>query len=225
VPEDLLEALTRLEHADEEIAAALTELDLLVGELDSIRATTADLQAFEERLPAERETLSAGLDRARAEALAAHEALAEAEEAVRTAEPARIREAEHFLVRARDRVSVAERRAAEAGSRREELEHEVGERTTLGKELHARARKLATELGRRPQLAGDAGREPAAGLDGLQAWAEVARAALFVARGQLAVQREGVIRQANEIGAVALGEPLTSVSAAVVTRRVRQSLR
>lgn len=225
MPEDILEALTRLEHADEEIGAALTELDLLVGELDSIRATTAELQAFEERLPAERERLSVQLDRARAEVLAAHEALAEAEEAVRTAERERTREAEHFLVRARDRVSVAERRAVEAGSRREELEHEVGERTTQDDALHARARKLAAELGRRPQVAGDAGREPAAGLDGLRAWAEVARAALFVARGQLAAQREGVIRQANEIGAVALGEPLTSVSAAVVTRRVRQSLR
>jgi hypothetical protein len=225
VPEDVLEALTRLEHADEEIGAALADLDRLAGELDSIRATTAELQAFEERLPSERERLGAELDRARAEALAARAALGEAEEAVRTAEPERTREAEHFLVRARDRVSVAERRGAEADSRREELEHEVRERTTQGDELHARARRLAVQLGSRPQVAGDAGREPAAGLDGLQAWAEVGRAALFVARSQLALQREGLIRQANEIGALALGEPLTSVSAAIVTRRVRQSLR
>ena len=94
-----------------------------------------------------------------------------------------------------------------------------------GDELDARARRLAAELGGWSQVAEDAGREPAADLDGLQAWAEVARAGLFVARGQLASQREGIVRQANEIGAVALGEPLTSASAAVVTRRVRRSLR
>jgi hypothetical protein len=52
----------------------------------------------------------------------------------------------------------------------------------------------------------------------------VARASLFVARGQVAAEREAVIRQANELGAVALGEPLTSASAAVVTRRVERAL-
>jgi hypothetical protein len=225
VPEDVLEALTRLERADEEVAAALADLDRLASELDSIRATTAELQAFQESLPSERERLSAELERVRAEAMAAHEVLAEAEEAVRTVEREQMREAERFLVRARDRVSVAERRATEAGARRGDLENEAGEKTMQGHELNTRARKLAVELGSRGQVAGQSGREPAAGLDGLQAWAEVARAALFVARGQLATQREAVIRQANEIGAVALGEPLTSASAAVVTRRVRRSLR
>jgi hypothetical protein len=225
VREDVLEALTRLERADEEIGAVLAGLDRLAGELDSIRAAALDLKAFHERLPAERARLSAELERAQAEAVAADEALAEAEEAVRRAEPEQGREAERFLVRTRDRVSVAKRRAMEAGSRRGHLEDEVGERTMQGDQLHGRARALAAELGSRPQVAGDAGKEPAAGLDGLQAWTEVARAALFVARGQLASQRDGLIRQANEIGAVALGEPLTSASAAVVTRRVRRSLR
>jgi hypothetical protein len=225
VPEEVLEALTELEHADAEIAAALGDLDGLSAEVDSIRAKGADVQAFHARLPAERERLDAELERARVEALAAQEAMAEAEVAAHTAEPARAREAERFLVRARDRVSMAERRAAAAASARGHLENAVAEMQREGDELDARARKLAGELAGRSQVAGDAGREPAAGLAGLEAWSEVARAALFVARGQLASQREGVVRQANEIGALALGEPLTSASAAVVTRRVRRSLR
>jgi hypothetical protein len=225
VPEAILEALTELERADAEIGAALSDLEGLADELDAIRAKSVELQAFHARLPSERERLNAELERARAEALAATEALAEAERTARSAEPDRAREAELFLVRARDRLTVAERREAEAVSRREALESSVGEMTTAGRELHGRARRLAAELAGWSQVAGDAGKEPAAGLDGLQAWAEVARAGLFVARGQLASQREGIVRQANEIGAAALGEPLTSASAAIVTRRVRQTLR
>ena len=225
MPEEVLEALAELERADAETGEALARLEGLAAELDAIRATSDEVQAFDARLPSERERLGAELERAAAEQVAAREAMAEAEQAARTAQPDRAREAERFLVRARDHVSMAERRAAKAVSRRDDLENAVAEMTMEADELHARARRLAAELNGWSQVAGDAGREPAADLDGLQAWAEVARAGLFVARGQLASQREGIVRQANEIGAVALGEPLTSASAAVVTRRVRRSLR
>lgn len=225
MPEEVLEALAELERADAETGEALARLEGLAAELDAIRATSDEVQAFDALLPSERERLGAELERAAAEQVAAREAMAEAEQAARTAQPDRAREAERFLVRARDRVSMAQRRAAEAVSRRDDLENAVAEMTMEADELHARARRLAAELNGWSQVAGDAGREPAADLDGLQAWAEVARAGLFVARGQLASQREGIVRQANEIGAVALGEPLTSASTAVVTRRVRRSLR
>jgi len=223
VPEEILEALTELERADAKIGAALSDLEALADELDSIRATSAELRAFHAGVPSKRERLDVELRRARAQEQAAREALAEAEETVRTAEHDRAREADRFLVRARDRVSVAERRAADAASRREDLEVVVGEATTEGDELHARARRLAAGLGSWSQVAEDARREPAAGPDALQAWAEVARAALFVARGQLAAQREGIVRQANEFGAVALGEPLTAMGTDALVRRVEEA--
>ena len=58
----------------------------------------------------------------------------------------------------------------------------------------------------------------------MKAWTEVARASLFVARGQLSIEREAVIRQANELGAVALGEPLSSMGTGALTRRVERAL-
>jgi hypothetical protein len=38
------------------------------------------------------------------------------------------------------------------------------------------------------------------------------------------LQRDGVIRQANEFGAVALGEPLTAMGTGALVRRVEQAL-
>ena len=57
----------------------------------------------------------------------------------------------------------------------------------------------------------------------LATWATEARAALFVARGRLAAERDAVIRQANELAALVLGEPLSVQSAGLVARRVEQS--
>jgi hypothetical protein len=224
VPEEALTAVRELERADEEIGAALADLDQLAAELDEIRAKAEELQGFADRLPAERARRSAELERARDEVFAADRTLVQAGEALRFAKPDAAREAELFAVRARDRVSMAERRAAEAGAAAGDLEHEAGEATIQRHQLHARARKLAAELWGRPRIADDAGGEPSAGLEGVRAWGEVARAALFVARGQLSAERDAVIRQANEIGSAVLGESLGSASVAVVARRIEQAL-
>ena len=58
----------------------------------------------------------------------------------------------------------------------------------------------------------------------MEAWSEIARASLFVARGQLSAEREAVIRQANELGALALGEPLSAMGTGALARRVEQAL-
>lgn len=221
--ERVLGILRELERADEEIGVVLADLDRLAGQLDALRTRVADLQAFEERLPSNRERLAADLERTQAEADSALEALGKAHEAVRTAKPATAREAELFEVRARDRVTSADRRCREAKASVAALEREAREAQYEAGELHAEAQAIAEELAESSRLARDAGREPGVGLDGVAAWSEVARAALFVARGQVTGEREAVIRQANELGAVALGEPLTSASVAVVTRRVEQT--
>jgi chromosome segregation ATPase len=220
VLEGPLAFLRDLERADEEKGAALAELDGLATELDQIRAKTQALQAFATRLPAEREGRLAELDRARAEVAEADRVLAEAEAALRTAKPEAQRDAELFATRARDRAAIAERRAAEAVKAAEALETRAAEAMAQGEALGTQARELASVLDGRPRIAAGAGKEPGTGLQEVEAWAEVARAALFVARGQLAAEREAVIRQANEIGALALGEPLGAASVALVARRI-----
>jgi hypothetical protein len=224
VPEGILALLRELERADEEVGAVLADLDRLGERLDSLRTRVSDLRAFEDRLPFERERRVSMLERARAEAESAHDALEKAAEAVRSAKPEAAREAVLFEVRARDRVHSAERNLAEAGKVAASLEREATEAGREARDLHRSARALAEELGGRSRLAEDAGKEPGRGLDGVIAWAEVARASLFVARGQVTAEREAVVRQANELGAVALGEPLTSASPAIVARRVDQGL-
>jgi hypothetical protein len=55
-------------------------------------------------------------------------------------------------------------------------------------------------------------------------WGTRARAALLVARSQLASERDAVVRQANELGASVLGEPLPALSAGEIARRVEGTL-
>ncbi len=58
----------------------------------------------------------------------------------------------------------------------------------------------------------------------LPGWAARVRAALFVVRGQLEGERERVVREANELGASVLGDPVTGASVALVRRRLEQTL-
>jgi hypothetical protein len=224
VPEGVLEVLRELERADEEIGAELAGLERLAGEVESVRGKAEELETFAARLPAARKARADELERARAEAAAAQRVLDEAEERVRTARPEDAQDAERFLVRARDHASVGERRLEEAGASARDLEDRVGEAAIQGHEVHTRARRLAAELRGRPRIAENAGKEPDAGLAGVEAWSGVARAALFVGRGQLAAERDGIIRQANELGAAALGEPLTSLGTGALARRVERGL-
>ena len=55
-------------------------------------------------------------------------------------------------------------------------------------------------------------------------WGTRARAALLVARSQLAAERDAVVRQAHELAAVVLGEPLPPLGAREVVRHVEEQL-
>ena len=195
--------------------------------MEAIRVGAAETAAQIGRLPAERAAGEDAVREAEAEAEARrgeYEAAArELEAAERARDEAGVRAARRADVRATDALRMAERRldaarAALAGLAGEE-ERVAAEAQRLGERARAAARALAE----RPGLAYPAGRPPAAALASIAAWATDARAALFVARGNLARQREGLIRQANEVGAAVLGEPLSASSAAVVTRRVAEA--
>ncbi|HWB56543.1 MAG TPA: hypothetical protein VG479_06380 [Gaiellaceae bacterium] len=223
-----LALLHELERADEEVAATLTELDELYAETEAVRERALELEAFFVRLPARRAATAGERDRARhveAEARAAVETAAAAlREAEASGNADALAAARRLDVRARDSLTAAERRASGAEEAIGRLEADASAAQRERESLDRRARGLAGALRERPRLAADAGDDPAPGLAGVSEWGTHARAALLVARSQLADDRDAVIRQANELGALVLGEPLTATSAHDVARRVEHEL-
>jgi hypothetical protein len=204
----------------------LAGLDALAEEVEAVRAEAARLGERQAAVPGE-------LAAARAAREAAGVAVAERSEAHGTAvaaladaesrgEEARVATARRDEVRAHDLVHSAERRLERARADEDRLAAEEAAIGRAVEELAGGARALAEDVGRRSGIADVASPPPEAGPSGLGAWATETRAALFVARGRLAAEREAVIRQANELGALLLGEPLTAQGAAQVARRVEQ---
>jgi chromosome segregation ATPase len=216
--------LRELERADEAVAATLAELDELAVGADRLRSRALQLETVLERLPTERERLARELREAERAADEADVVLAEAERELTDAEASgddeRVRAARRNDVRARDALRMRERRVAEIRSEQTALEREADEAAREIPELEERARELAETLAARPRLAADAGVVPAPGLAGVADWGSRARAALFVARGTLAAERDALIRQANELGSVVLGEPVTASSTSAIARRI-----
>jgi hypothetical protein len=222
-------ALAReLVSADEATAAELTELDELAAAVDTVGARSVAVQELQARLPEERAARARAVEEAERELAAAEDAAARAEEGLRAAETDGDREliaaARRFVVRARDARSVAERRLKETRARREELEQDAAGAEREASDVEKRAQELARALRARPRLTADVGELPELGLVGVADWATRARAALLVARSQLTAEREAVIRQANELGSLVVGEPLGPASTAAVARRVERAL-
>jgi len=168
-------------------------------------------------LPADLERASATLAEAEREVEERRASVEEAEAAAtRTDDPA----ARRAEVRARDLLHSARRKATHAKAELERLQHEAERRRQEAAELATRARALAAELRERPGLGETASEPPGETLDDVIAWATETRAALLVARSGLAAQRDAVIRQANELGSLVLGEPLAAQTPAAVARRI-----
>lgn len=210
---DLLAYARELEAEDAALAGAAAEVDRLRAAATALRARAEHAADVLARLPAARA--------AAAEAIAA----AEAELERRLAD---LREAEAQLERGgKDEAVLAARRAVVrtrdlAGGAERKLERLRGEAAALEEEALA----VEAELPELDRIAADL----AAKVDGLPepraigaaAWAARAEAALFVTRSGLEAQRERVIRQANELGASAFGEPLVSASVSLVRERLER---
>jgi hypothetical protein len=220
--------IRELEQADEAVAAVLTELDELYAAGETVRERALELEAFLVRLPGERSAAALAEEEARAAAAERRTTAERAAQELRAAEAAgdedRLAAARRFDVRARDAVGTAERLRREAEEQAARLEAQAGAADEEARELARRAKDLAAALAERPRLAADAGAPPEGSLASIAEWGTRARAALLVARGQLAAERDAVVRQANELGALVLGEPLTATSAAGVVRRVEREL-
>lgn len=223
-----LDLVRELERADEEVASVLAELDELYAAVETVRERTLALEAFFTRLPAARAAADQAVEvaerNARTAAETAERAAAELDAADKAGDEERMAAARRFEVRARDSLAVARRRHDDAVADRERLEAEAADAGRERAQILARAKQLAEALKERPRLAPDAGAEPGQELEGASAWAAGARAALLVARSSLAAERDAVIRQANELGSLVLGEPLATAGTATVARRVERAL-
>jgi chromosome segregation ATPase len=225
VSDEALAFLRELEAADETLSAAEAELAELGAEVERVRLRAAELEEFLSRLPVERERLRTEQAGAEQQAARALRAKNEASESLADAERGRsadaVAEARRAVIRTQDALRMADRHVSELGEESAALE-DTAEAICEAAELEGRARWLAAEFGQHPRLTERAASDPPPGVAGIVEWGNAARAALFVARGGLGSEREAVIRQANELGSVLLGEPLLAAKPATVLRRVEE---
>jgi chromosome segregation ATPase len=195
----VLDVVRELERRDAAAAAAIaaaSELERSLNELRSRAATTAELLA---RLPAERERVAAAREGAAAALGAAREALAAADEEGALDARRALELAESGLAEAEAAVAAVERDGDAA----------EGERDRIDLDTRAAAARLAA-LERVHEV-----EPPAPGLAGALDWTSRARAAVFVVRSGLELERERIVREAEELGAALLGEQVYTVKALV----------
>jgi chromosome segregation ATPase len=206
VDERAVNELRGLADLDAVLSARSSALRALGAQVDAIRRRAEEIDAFFAAYPAE-ETRRTGEVRAAAEELARRqEELARAEQALAEVDDADARaHAEQAVQRALDHIAVAESRAARARSAYEELERDAAAlpRELVALEEHARGLPEVTPPG-----------------GSLVGWASRAHAELFVAAGQIDAQRERVIREADELASMLLGEPTYGATVAQALARV-----
>jgi hypothetical protein len=214
---DGLTVLRQLAASDDELGAEGERLRALAEEVERVRAGADAVESFFAHYTEEE-------SRRRAESAAAREHAARRAEEARAAaaqlEAATGDEqraaAERAAARANDRVAIAEARVARAEGAERELEREAGVHQEEIPALEETARRVSHEL---PELPAKP-KGPRELLD----WASRARATLFVAEGGIATQRERLIREANELGTMLLGEPTYGSTAAQVRARVEATI-
>jgi chromosome segregation ATPase len=221
--EPLLAIAEDLERRDERAAEALLDVERLQVEVDELRTHAGAVAAFLRELPA----ASAALE---AEERAASDARLGAEDALRAAEEelARVQERGNDSARleaaraaqhARDALDAVEARSTRAHEEHERLEREAAERAAEAEQLERRGGELAAH----PRLEHDVA-PPATGLHGLLDWAARARGELLVTHAALATERDKVVREATELVAGTLGEPLLATGVAGVRKRLAEAL-
>lgn len=204
--ERAVDELRRLADLDALLVAGTTHLRELDREVAALRAHAETIEAFFAAYPEEEGRRAGELRAAEAELLHRRDELARAEATLAEAhdEEARVH-ARHAVARALDHIAVAESSLARAQAAHNELEHAAAALPRELDELAAQARAVPDVPPFRHSLA---------------EWASHAHAELFVAAGQIDVQRERVIREANELATMLLGEPAYGATVAQALDRV-----
>jgi len=215
--ESLLTFAEELERRDADVAQALMGVERLQTEVEELRVHASAAGAFID-------ALSAALAERAADERAAIDARDEAEQAVRTAEQVVERagkedqrlDAERALQQARDDLHAAEFWVAQAREAHAELERDGAARRVEAESLTQRAVELGLRV--RDVPAGSPN------LDGALEWASRARGALLLQHSALARERDEVVREATELLASVLGDPLTTTAVAGVRERLARAL-
>ncbi len=224
--DQVLSFLRELDVADETLSAAEAEFAGLGAEVERVRLRAAELEGFLSRLPAERERVQTERADAEPQAARALRVKVEAGESLADAERGRSAEAvagaRRAVIRSQDASRMTDRRVSELGEESAKLESAAADAIREAAELEAQGRRLAAAFREHPRLTQQGTPGPLPGLVGIVEWGSAVRAALFVARGGLSSEREAVIRQANELGSVLLGEPQLATRPATVLRLVEE---
>jgi hypothetical protein len=122
---------------------------------------------------------------------------------------------------ARDTLRDAEHRVERAHAERERLVLEEQEQRAAADRLVLEVQPLAGTLAATPRLATE---PPGPGLDGVLEWTSKARGDLLVAHAGLDTERDKVVREATELVASALGEPLPGNGVAGVRGQLMRSI-
>jgi hypothetical protein len=224
MPDDRLELLRELERADEAVAAELTEVEELYAAVEELRGRALELAELSVALPGRRAAAAEAVHAAEAGVAEARATLAQSAAVPAQATEEQLAEARRRELAARDSLHVAERLAEQARAAAGELEARADATLAEIRALESRARELAATLSRQPRMAAEATGDPGEGAAGVAEWGTRARAALLVARSQVAAERDAVVRQAHELAAVVLGESLPPLGTREVVRRVQASL-
>ena len=183
-----LRELKALYERDRELSGRAARLRSADSEAAELRSRAEAIDAFFSRYPDEESRRRSAVDEAAGEL---ERRRAELDDARRAAAEAHSDDdrvhAANIVRRALDHVAVAESALLRASSAYDDLERDAAE--------------LPAELA---ELEGRAG---VSGARELVDWAARTHAELFVELGQLDLQRERVIREANELATMLLGEP------------------
>jgi chromosome segregation ATPase len=220
-------ALARdLERRDAALGAAIEQTTALLSEAEALRVRAEEIRATLLRFPAEEAEAEALVSRVREELERRRAELARAEQeldaAARSDDAMRARSARRALDRARDAASFAQDRLARAEEALAGARRNVEDAGSEVPRLEDGARRLAERLRAVPRLSEQGREPPGTGLDAILEWWSRARAALWVVRSGLEEERELVVREANELAASALGEPLYATGVSGVRERLER---
>jgi chromosome segregation ATPase len=224
----LLEAVIALEERDGELAESLESVDALLHQARRIHGRALELDAFLADVPAElasleHEEAEAGELRGLADrGVAAAEAEVGRVERSRRANEEERAQAERELTRAREAAADAVARIERIEGQRARLAGEERAGRAEAAALADDARAAAAAVAAMPRVSESGRAEPGSALADLAAWSDRVYAALLVVRGGFVAERERVVREAGEIGAAALGEPLVGASVVAVRQRLEQ---
>jgi septal ring factor EnvC (AmiA/AmiB activator) len=224
----LLDAIGDLERRDAELADESVRIEELSDRVDAVWRRAAELDEVLARTPGE----LALADRALTEQ-EARRARANVELESAAAEVARLEHKVRATVEEKSRALRELGRAQEAVADTEAsldrmravraalIDRETAARAELGI-LAAEGEEIARHLAVVSRVSMSGRTRPEHDLGGLAAWASRVHAALVVVRAQLATERDRLVREANELGSVVLGESLSGRGVASVARCVRE---